>query len=867
MSDSSTFGEDRGARAVTPAGPQGLTEAAAAARLRQEGANDLPRAERRSVARVALDTVREPMFALLLSAGLIYLVIGDTGEALLLFVFATLSVTIAIAQEVRTERALDALRDLSSPRALVIRDGVRRRIPGREVVRGDLMVLAEGDRVPADAWLLSATALEADESLLTGESVPARKRARPPGGENVGGEDAAEEARVFSGTLVVGGEGLAQVTATGRHTALGRIGQALGEIEREPPRLRAQVRRLVRFFAVLGIGVSVLAALLHGLLNGDWLAAALGGIALAMAMLPEEFPLILTVFTVMGASRIARAGVLTRRAAAIEALGAATVLCTDKTGTLTQNRMMVAELRDAAGLLVHAARQEGGGPLLPAGAALARIAARASRAEGFDPMERALRELVAGLPGRGEPAGPDYPLRPDLLAMGRVWQEGEGNGSSVIAVKGAPEAVVGLCRLEAEEAAAVLAVAAGMAGRGLRVLGLAEARLAPGQALPAGLEAAPLAFRGLVGLVDPLRPSVPVAVAECRAAGIRVAMVTGDHPATAAAMARAAGLDSAPVVTGRELAAMPEEAFREAVRRAAVFARIPPELKLRIVEALKADGEVVGMTGDGVNDAPALKAAHIGIAMGGRGTDVAREAAAIVLLEDDFGSIVRTIRMGRRIFDNLRKAMGYVIAMHVPIAGLAFLPLAFGLPPIFGPLHIALLEMVVDPVCSIAFEAEPEEPDAMRRPPRAPDAPLISIAEFGWSALQGLAALAAAGTIYLLGLRAGLPEEVLRSRTFLTLLLASLGLILVNRVFGTSLRETVLRPNAALRWVLAAIGALLLVVFLLPPAAALFRLGPPGLSGMGGAVLAVLAMLALLEGVKLARAARRRRMAGAAARG
>ena len=393
---------------------QGLSEADAAGRLRRDGPNELPQAGRRSIPRVMADVVLEPMFALLIGAGLLYLVLGDPAEAALLFAFASLSVLIAVVQEVRTERALDALRNLSSPRALVIRGGTRRRIPGREVVRGDLLVLAEGDRVPADAVLARAEALEADESMLTGESVPVRKAARvgagradtPDGELRPGGDDLP---LVFSGTLLVRGQGLARVTAIGAATELGRIGSALGGIEREPPRLRAQTTRLVRILAIVGIAISLLAALLYGLALGDWQRAALGGIALAMSMLPEEIPLILTVFTVMGARRIARVGVLTRRAAAIEALGAATVLCTDKTGTLTQNRMGV---RNAGP----------GGPVR--GPYRGRAARRTS-----DLVEVGILRQAAGLgPGKAFLAGrfcASYPAAGLAQpAMGRVWAGG-----------------------------------------------------------------------------------------------------------------------------------------------------------------------------------------------------------------------------------------------------------------------------------------------------------------------------------------------------------------------------------------------------------------------------------------------------------
>jgi Ca2+-transporting ATPase len=819
----------------------GLTGAEAHARLARDGPNELPRAGGGSLLRSVRDVGREPMFLLLLAAGALYLLLGDTAEALLLFVFATLSVVIAVVQELRTERALEALRDLSSPRALVLRGGVAVRIPGREVVAGDLVLLVEGDRVPADATLLEASALEIDESLLTGESVPV---AKAPSG------DAA--AQVFSGTLVVRGRGQACVTATGGRTEMGRIGHALGGIEREPPRLRTQMRRLVRVFAVLGIGVSVLATLVQGWIGGDWAAASLGGIALAMAMLPEEFPLILTVFTVMGARRMARAGVLARRAAAIESLGAATVLCTDKTGTLTENRMALAEL--ALPGTAEAPFRPGDLPAPPWAAALAQAAALASRADGMDPMDRALVAAARGLaPGLAVGAlVRDYPLRDGLPVMAQAWRLPDG---LLVAAKGAPEAVlrlVGAGRNGADEAAL-------MAARGLRVLAVAEARLPAGATLPERLEDASLVLRGLVGLADPLRASVPEAVRECRAAGIRILVITGDHPATAAAIARDAGLAQAPIVTGAELAMLGEAAFRAAVSEAAVFARILPAQKLRIVEVLKADGQVVAMTGDGVNDAPALKAAHIGVAMGGRGTDVAREAASLVVLDDDFGSVVRTVRLGRRIFDNLRKAMGFVVAMHVPIAGLALLPPLLGLPPMLLPVHIAFMEMIVDPVCSIAFEAEPEEADVMRRKPRDPEGPLLPGTLLAWSLAQGVAALVLVSSVMALSLWAGAPSEVARSRAFLAMVLSAIGLILVNRAFGASLVEAVRRPNAVLGWVLMPVALLLAAVLAAPPLAAVFSFGPVGWTGLVAAGAASVTLVLVLELAKYAVVTRRLR--------
>lgn len=829
----------------------GLSEHEAAARLTSEGSNELPRTGRRSIIRIAIEVFREPMFALLVGAGVVYLVLGDLAEALLLIVFATISVVITIVQETRSERVLEALRDLTSPRALVVRQGIRKRIPGREVVRGDVIVIAEGDRVPADAVLRSGHDIETDESLLTGESVPVRKRAGEAMGSNArpGGDDLPF---VFSGSLVVRGHGLAEVTATGARSEIGKIGQALGTIETEPPLLRRQTQRLVNILAGFGLGLSGIVVLLYGVLRGTWLQGLLGGLALSMSMLPEEFPLVLTVFMVMGAWRISQARVLTRRAAAIETLGAATVLCSDKTGTLTENRMAVAELR-CAGDVLRPSEAERAKPSAEF-RKLAEFAILASAKEPYDPMEKAIHVLGAAF--RETEAPPhtgalvrSYGISPALLAMTQVWQDRDAGEAYVVAAKGAPEAIGALCHLDAARLTVARRDADEMASRGLRVLGVAKGSFA-GVTLPETQGGFAFEFLGLIGLADPLRPTVPAAIRECRGAGIRVAMVTGDYPATARAIAGQAGLSSEEIVTGEQLAAMSDDELAKEVRSVSIFARIMPEQKLRIVSALKANGAVVAMTGDGVNDAPSLKAAHIGIAMGGRGTDVAREAAAIVLLDDDFGSIVRTIRLGRRIYDNLRKAMGYILAVHVPIAGLSLLPLLFGWPLILTPVHIAFLEMVIDPVCSIVFEAEVEEADVMARPPRDPRSPLFSGALVVWSLLQGALVLALVAAIYVIALRNGLVEPEARALAFVSLVFANVGLIFTNRSFGPSLRAARKQPNAALWWVVGSIGVLLAIVLLWLPARALFRFGPLHLDDVAicfGAGVATLLALDLLK--------------------
>jgi Ca2+-transporting ATPase len=614
-----------------------------------------------------------------------------------------------------------------------------------------------------------------------------------------------------------------------------------------------ETRRLVHIFGAFGLGVCGMAVALYGLLRGSWLDALLAGIALGMPMLPEEFPLILTVFTVMGAWRISRAHVLTRRAAAIETLGAATVLCTDKTGTLTENRMsIVAAAADGEILYLEPGRAASWPKKLRR---LVNCGSLASVPDSFDPMDKAFQSLdkqlspIEDKPARRAELVRSYGLRPDLLAVTQVWKL-PGEDRLSVAAKGAPEAIARLCQFGPEALAVLPRVVARMAGNGMRVLAVAEARFI-GQDLPNSPKGFGFAFLGLVGLADPLRRSVVPAVRECRSAGIRVVMITGDHPATALAIAHKAGLAGDRVVlTGADIEAMDEAELRRRMTSVSVFARIMPVQKLRIIRAFKANGDVVAMTGDGVNDAPSLKAADIGIAMGGRGTDVARETSALVLLDDDFGSIVETVRLGRRIYDNLRKAMGYILALHVPIAGLALLPLMIGLPLVLSPIHIAFLEMVIDPVCSVVFEAEQEERDVMRRPPRAAMSRLFSPGLVLWSLLQGALAFVTVASLYLLAFRLGISEGEVRAHTFVALVFANLGLVLVNRTFGSSLGEAVGRHNPTLWWVSAATAVLLGLVLVWEPARGLFRFDPLHADGFAVILLSTAGLVVVLELLK-----------------
>ena len=789
----------------------GLSSAEASSRLQQEGYNELPSTSRRSTFAIALDVVREPMFLLLIVSVVVYLALGDLREALILSISVFVIMGITIFQERKTERALEALRDLSSPRALVIRDGEQQRIAGRDVVRGDVLILTEGDRVPADAALLQCNDLMVDESLLTGESVPVRKKTWD-GTTNVARPGGDDLPFVYSGTMLVQGRGIAKVIATGLHTEFGKIGTALESVEIDETFLQKRSTTLVRNFAAIGLSLCALVVLLYGITRADWIAGFLGGIALAMSLLPEEIPVVLTVFLALGAWRMSQRRVLTRRMPAIETLGSATVLCVDKTGTLTLNRMSATRIFvDGQFYEIDSTTPES---LPKQFHETVRFAVLASETNPFDPMEKAFKELGDRYLDRSESAGQwslvhEYSLSPGLLALSHVWKS-PTDEAYVVAAKGAPEAIAELCHFDSTHRERLSAAVDAMAADGLRVLAVAKSHF-PGIPWPADQHGFDFEFLGLIGLSDPIRPSVPAALRECYSAGIKVVMITGDYPATARAVSAKIGFKTAEVLTGAEIEHMPNAELRRRLPQTAIFARVLPEQKLNLVDAIKANGEIVAMTGDGVNDAPALKAAHIGIAMGGRGTDVAREAASLVLLDDDFATIVEAIRSGRRIFDNLQKAMAFIFAIHVPIAGVALMPLIFNWPLILSPVHIVFLELIIDPACSIAFEAEPEEAGIMNRPPRDPHEPLFGVDKIVLSLLQGIVVLFTVLLILGLALYFGHDSSYARAQTFATLVAGILALIFVNRSWSRSIISTFRSRNGALWWV---VGGAIVFLFL-----------------------------------------------------
>lgn len=801
----------------------GLTAAEAARRLATDGPNELPSHKPRALQAIVRDVLAEPMFLLLIAAAAIYVVLGDVREALILSSSIVVIVAISTLQQRRTERVLAALRDLSSPRALVIRDGIEQRIAGREVVAGDIVLLREGDRVPADGTLLSASALSADESILTGESLPADKA--PAATDDSPGEMAT----VYSGSLIVRGFGAMSVRATGVRTEIGRIGKAMTTLTTETTPLFREVRRIVRWVALAALTLCAAIAVIYAMSRSDWLGGVLAGITLAMGVLPEEFPVVLTVFLAMGAWRISRGGVLTRRMPAVESIGAATLLAVDKTGTLTENRMQVALLDTADGGSYDLRHPDV--TLSDSALSVLATALAASERNPFDPMERAIHEAAK----TWAPANAarlqtmdlvrEYDLTPELLAVTHVWHR--DSAQLEIAVKGAPETVFDLCRIDAQSRAHLLKLVAAHAAGGLRVLAVAQGARAPNVNLPESPREFELQLLGLICLADPLRSDVPRALAECARAGVRVVMITGDHAGTALAIASQAGFDTVGgVLLGTELESLTDEELAQRTKVVNIYARAKPEQKLRLVQTFKAAGEIVAMTGDGVNDAPALRAAHIGVAMGRRGTDVAREAAALVLVNDDFGSLVAAVRLGRRIYSNLRHAMTYIVAVHIPIAGLGLLPVLLGWPLLFMPVHVLFLEFIIDPACAFVFEADAEAPDIMRRRPRRADEPLFSRAMLKRSVLLGFAVLLLCAVVYGTTLQLSSVDKA-RTLAFLTLVAANLALIFVSRSRSETLASIFVKPNRIYWWIVGIASLILAMVIAVPDLAEVFKFAQP----------------------------------------
>lgn len=823
---------------------EGLTSQRAREQLKKDGYNELPSQKRHGLLSILLEVVREPMLLLLLAAVVTYFFLGERQDALMLSTFVVFIVGVTFYQQHKTERALEALRDLSSPRALVIRDGMQKRIAGREVVAGDIMILREGDRVAADAAVLESVNLMVDESLLTGESVAVTKSVwdgrhqiseEHPGGDNL--------AFVYSGTLITRGHGLAKSLATGAKTEMGKIGKSLQAIGDEETLLKKETGHLVKIFGIVGLMLCFATVALYLSFNkGEILPGILYGLTISMSMLPEEFPVVLLIFLTIGAWRISKHRVLARNTAAIETLGAANVLCVDKTGTITLNQMRLQALA-VPGIKIADLTKYNSQNLPPKEFnELLEYAILASQSDPFDPLEKEIKKTgeyfldTTNHLHKSWKLIKEYPFSGNILALSHVWEIGDGD-RYVVAAKGAPESIADLCHLAKGQRNDLAAQMEPLLAAGMRLIAVAAAAVDKNKLCNCGQHDFDFEFIGLLGFHDPIRPSVPAAIKECYSAGMRVCMITGDYPATACYIAAQIGLaNPKEYLTGADLQTLTKEDLIKRLDTVNIFARVVPEQKMLLVDALKEKGLTIAMTGDGVNDAPALKTANIGIAMGERGTDVARETADLVLLNDDFSSIVRAVRMGRVIFDNIKKAIAYIFAVHIPIAGMSFLPVAFDMPVVFFPAHIAFLELVIDPACSVVFENEPEEKNVMNRPPRKLKEPLFGKKAFILSFLQGIGAMAAAFIVYILAVRAGNTDGQVRALTFAAILFSNIFLIVANLSWGNPLKVFT-NGNKAFLWIFIAAAVMLFVVLTVKPLMGIFHFEPVKPSYLGTAAL------------------------------
>ena len=813
---------------------QGLSSTEASNRLKQFGYNELLSAKPRSVWTIALEVIKEPMFVLLLSCAGLYVLLSDYGEGVFMFSSIFLMIAITLYQSQKTERAIEALKSLASPRALVIRDGEKIKIAGRDVVPGDVIILNEGDRVPADGIIISSTHLTVDESMLTGESVPVLKS-----------ELSESHNRLFSGTLVVQGYGLFEVTTTGVQTEFGKIGRALENIEADQTRLQKEMKVVIKRFFIAGVFICVLMVVMFYFTRGGFLKSLLSGLSAAMAIPPEEFPVVLTVFLALGSWRLSKKNVLARKPSAIETLGSATVLCSDKTGTITQNKMELSSIYTGK---EHVEKINFDTQIKP----IAVAAHFASKPNSADPMEKAISEVGEPLLFNDQEFRfiQEFHLSKEIRAMSRIYETTDR--SLRVFTKGAPEDVFKLCRLSSLEAEKYHNATNEMAKRGLRVLAVASS-IYETHTLPKNHGEISLNILGLIGLEDPIRPEVPIAIKECYEAGIKVIMITGDFPITAKTIATKAGLnESGLVVTGDEMNKWTDEELQKKIKEINVFARVVPEQKLRIIKALKNNNEVVAMTGDGVNDAPALKAADIGVAMGKKGTDVAREASSLVLLDDNFASIVMAIRLGRKIYDNLQKAMSYIMAIHIPIIGLALLPAFFSQVPILlMPLHIIFMELIVDPICSIAFESEQEEKSIMQRKPRSVNERFFGMKKVLGSLFNGTLLFIMVLIVFYLSVTEGHKEEEARAIAFSALIIGNIFLILSQLSKTRSFISTLTEHNSSLIILLSVALILLAIINFLPGFTVLFGMMNPGISHYVPALIGGAILLSILEILKL----------------
>ncbi len=754
----------------------GLTTAEAKELQERYGKNEITPLKKESFLRKVLHIICEPMFLLLIIAAVIYFILGEPRDGAIMLIFVIGIISIDVIQEWKTDKTLNALKDLSAPHVTVIRDGEESVIASVDIVPGDLMMIYEGVKIPADGVVVKCNDLCVDESSLTGEAMGVWK-VNTEDAELTSDNDYWRRDYCYAGTLVTQGVATVLVDKIGATTEYGKIGANVASAPDEETPLQKQTGSLVKMCAGIAAVLFVLVAVFtyFNISDHDFgdriVESILSGVTLAMAMIPEEFPVILTVFLSMGAWRLAKKQSLVRKLPSVETLGAVSVLCVDKTGTITMNQMTIQNTWALDGDKHNLCETMGLG----------------CETDAYDPMEKAMLAHCdsVGISKEnlfnGEMIS-EYTFTNDLKMMGHVWRR---DGEIVIAAKGSPERILTICNLTDRERETVEHKITEMSEEGLRVIAVAAAYPKTEAEIPAEITACSLTFCGLIGLADPPRESVKNDIAICNKAGVRVVMITGDNGITATSIAKKIGMpNSDNVITGDMLNEMTDKELCEKVKDVSIFSRVIPEHKMRIVKAFKENGEIVAMTGDGVNDAPALKYADIGIAMGKRGSEVSREAADLILMDDNFTTIVETVKDGRRIYDNIRKAVGYVFTIHIPIAFASLLAPMLGVAPtalLLLPLHVVLLELIIDPTCSIVLERQPAETDIMDRKPRDPKEKLLDAKILLKSIIQGLVIFAASFGVYYT-LLADNPDNasIARSMGLAIIMLSNLFLVQVN---------------------------------------------------------------------------------------
>lgn len=752
----------------------GLSSAEVNRLQQQYGKNELVSQKKQGFLKKALVIICEPMFLLLLVAAIIYFFLGEPRDGAIMLVFVIAMISIDVIQEWKTDKTLNALKDLSAPHVTVIRDGEEQITASSELVPGDIMLLCEGVKIPADGVILKCADLCVDESTLTGEAEAVWKTQTDKVLPN---EDYWRRDYCYAGTFVTQGTATVLVEKTGANTEYGKIGTNVVNAPKDSTPLQKQTKGLVKLCSIIAAVLFIMVAAFTFINLADHqfsdrlIESVLSGITLAMAMIPEEFPVILTVFLSMGAWRLAKKKSLVRKLPSVETLGAVSVLCVDKTGTITMNQMTVQETWSLTGDNDKLIETMGLG----------------CEYDVYDPMEKAMLSYCAdnGICRDDLFSGElisEYAFTNELKMMGHIWRK---DGNIIIAAKGSPEKILTICDINSDDREIVQKQIIEMSENGLRVIAIATASLQDEADVPKKITDCNLSLLGLIGLADPPRDSVKSDIEVCKKAGIRVVMITGDNGVTACSIAKKVGMENCDqVITGDMIDKMSDKQLGETVKSHSVFSRVVPEHKMRIVKAFKQNGEIVAMTGDGVNDAPALKYADIGIAMGKRGSEVSREASDLILMDDNFTTIVETVKDGRRIYDNIRKAVGYVFTIHIPIALASLFAPLMGITPasvLLLPLHVVLLELIIDPTCSIVLERQPAEDDLMQRRPRNPQEKILNSKILIKSIIQGIVMFTASFITYITVLSNNETNAPLaRAMGIAVIMLGNLFLVQVN---------------------------------------------------------------------------------------